>query len=116
MDRVITARERVQRVKSDLRGPAILFPCINCRYYQFACTHPAVAEVVVDPETGATKSHAADPKIARSEDGACGPEGALFDSRSVPGLAVAYVFSSKRRVQALFWLALIGMGLISTYG
>ena len=103
MDRIEAARERVRVVKAELRSPAVEFPCLNCRYYKFACTHPAVAEIVVNPETGKTKSRAADPKVARSEDGACGPEGALFDARTAPGLVLAYIFSSKWRI----WAALI---------
>ena len=101
---MLAARERVQKIGADIRGPAVVFPCINCRYYKFGCTHPAVSEISVNPETGKTKLRAANPKLARSEDGPCGPEGALFDSRSVPGLAFAYVFSSKWRIWAFFIL------------
>lgn len=106
---MIAARERVQRVRAELRGASIAFPCINCRYYEFACTHPAVSEITVNPETGKTKSRAADPMVARSEGGACGPEGALFDARSSPGLALAYIFSSKWRIWAAAWAVVIAV-------
>lgn len=113
MDRLVAARERVQKVKADLRGPQITHPCINCRYYEFACTHPAVSTITVNPETGKAKSKAADPIVARSEGGPCGPEGALFDPRSAIGLAVAHIFSSKWRIWAVLWAAVI---LLAEFG
>jgi hypothetical protein len=72
----------------------VALPCIKCRYYELACTHPAVSEIRANPETGAVKVSPADAMEARSENGLCGPEGALFDSRSLPGLVFVNVLST----------------------
>lgn len=69
-------------------------PCIQCRYYELACTHPAVSEIRVNPVTGKPKIVYLSGEEARSEAGACGPEGALFDSRSLPALVVISVLST----------------------
>ena len=70
-------------------------PCIKCRYYELACTHPAVSEIRANPETGAVKVSPADAMEARSDNGLCGPEGALFDSRSPIASAAISFLSSK---------------------
>lgn len=93
MDRIAAARERVQSVKAELHSPAVHLPCIKCRYYELVCTHPAVIEVRANPETGKVKAKPAFAKDARSENGACGPEGALFDARSAPALMLVSVLS-----------------------
>ena len=89
MDRIVAAKGRVRSVRAELEGPARHFPCVSCRYYELACTHPAISKISVDPESGLTKAVPVDAKEARSEEGMCGPEGALFDSRSLPGLIVS---------------------------
>ena len=94
MDRIATARERVQKVKAELRSPAVELPCIQCRHYELVCTHPAVVEVKANPETGKVKVGPVFAKDARSEEGACGPEGALFDSRSLPAAALVSILST----------------------
>ena len=81
MDRVETAKGRVRQIQAELRSPAAELPCIQCRYYELACTHPAVGEIKVNPVTGKPRVVHASAEEARAETGACGPEGALFDSR-----------------------------------
>jgi hypothetical protein len=81
-------------VKAELRSPAVVLPCIKCRYYELVCTHPAVSEIKANPETGKVKAEPAFARDARSEEGACGPEGALFDARSIPGRVVVEVLST----------------------
>jgi hypothetical protein len=93
VDRIAAARERVREVKAELQSPAVHLPCINCRYYELVCTHPAASTIKADPETGKIKTKPAFAKDARAEDGPCGPEGALFDSRSLPGLIAVSVLS-----------------------
>jgi hypothetical protein len=95
VDRIAAARERVQSVKAELHSPAVHLPCIKCRYYELVCTHPAVIEVRANPETGKVKAVNIDAAKARAEDGACGPEGALFDSRSLLGLAAVEIFTKR---------------------
>jgi hypothetical protein len=94
VDRIAAARERVEMVKAELRSPAVVLPCIKCRYYELVCTHPAVSEIKANPETGKVKAEPAFARDARSEEGACGPEGALFDARSIPGQVIVEVLSS----------------------
>ena len=94
VDRLDAARGRVRNVRAELRSPAAEFPCINCRYYELACTHPAVSKISVSPISGKAKVVHLSGEEARSETGACGPEGALFDSRSPVGLAVVSVLST----------------------
>jgi hypothetical protein len=93
VDRLDAARGRVRNVRAELRSPAAEFPCINCRYYELACTHPAVSKISVSPISGKAKVVHLSGEEARSETGACGPEGALFDSRSLPGLIVVSALS-----------------------
>ena len=95
MDRIEAAKGRVRQVRADLQSPAAQFPCINCRYFEIHCTHPAASEIRVSPITGKTKVVHRDAEKIRAEDGPCGPEGALFDSRSVPGLLFMSVVTSK---------------------
>jgi hypothetical protein len=102
VDRIAAARARVQEVKAELRSPAVELPCIKCRYYELVCTHPAVAAVKANPETGTVKVQPEFAKDARSESGVCGPEGALFDARSPVGLAVVSVLSTSVGRWAVF--------------
>jgi hypothetical protein len=94
VDRVSLARERVRMVKAELRSPAVELPCIKCRYYELVCTHPAVAEIKANPETGKVKMIPEFAKDARAEGGPCGPEGALFDPRSLPAQALVSMLST----------------------
>ena len=93
MDRVSAARERVQSVRAEVVS-VTEFPCIQCRHYSLACTHPAVGQVIPDPETGSVKLKSVAAADARAPDGACGPEGALFDARSPLGAAAVYMVST----------------------
>lgn len=113
MDRVAEARVKVQSVKAELHSGAAAFPCINCRYYELVCTHPAVAEFRVDPETGKGKMKPEFAKVARSETGPCGPDGALFDSRSPLGLTIVSAITSHWTWWAgAFLLAAVGDSLL----
>lgn len=104
VDRVAAARERVREVRAELNHPARDFPCVQCRYFEIHCTHPAVSKVSVSPITGGTSAKYPLAEDVRAEDGACGPEGALFDARSVPGqLVVSFLMSGVGR-----WALLIG--------
>jgi hypothetical protein len=95
VDRIAAAKGHVEKVKSALISPAAQTPCINCRYFEIVCTHPAASKITVSPVSGKTRiEHFAAEKI-RADDGACGPEGALFDSRSLPGLVVVGALTSK---------------------
>ena len=108
MDRLSAARDRVSQVKAELYSPAAEFPCINCRYFEITCTHPAASLVKVSPVSGrVTTTHLAADKV-RAEDGACGPEGALFDPRSPLGYAVVSVITSKW----FGWAAFLGGALL----
>jgi hypothetical protein len=49
---------------------------------------------------------------ARSENGACGPEGALFDPRSAPGLVLASMIMSPLGRFALIVGGLVGCAVI----
>jgi hypothetical protein len=88
------ARGRVRQVRAELRSPAVEFPCLKCRHYELVCTHPAVIGVNADPEMGTVKIEKVFAKDARSEDGACGPEGVLFDPRSMPGMMLVSMLTS----------------------
>ena len=94
MDRVAAARERVDQIRAELRSPARDFPCIQCRYFEIVCTHPAATQISVSPVSGDASATYPDAAKVRAEDGACGPEGALFDSRALPGLIAVSVIKS----------------------
>lgn len=85
MDRVSAARGRLSQVKAELRSPRVTHPCIQCRYYALDCSHPALATFTTNPVTGSVKQTNADPDEARGVNGHCGPEGALWEARSLPG-------------------------------
>lgn len=73
------------------------------------CNHPAVAEVRVDPVTGTAKLEPTiSPADARAEDGPCGPEGLLFDTRSVPATVLVALLSSDGGRLLVGLTALIG--------
>jgi hypothetical protein len=107
VDRVAAARERVQAIKAELSSPAADLPCIQCRYFEVVCTHPAASELRVSPISGKPKIKHFAAEKARAEDGACGPEGALFDSRSLPGLVVVSVLTSKWAMGGLLFVGAI---------
>jgi hypothetical protein len=94
VDRLSAARDRVRSVKAELASPAAAFPCINCRYYELACTHPATSRIKVSPVSGKPKVVYVSGEEARAESGDCGPEGALFDPRSLPALMLVSVLST----------------------
>lgn len=106
MDRIAAARSRVETVKAEIDSPARRLPCIQCRYYELVCTHPAVGRFKINPETGKGKLIPEFAEVARSEAGACGPEGALFDSRSAPAVAIISVLAHP----LARWI--VGLGLI----
>jgi hypothetical protein len=93
LDRISAARERVQSVRSEVLT-VTEFPCIQCRHYSLACTHPAISKIRPDPVSGSVKSDHADAAEARAEGGLCGPEGALFEHRSLPGSVAVYMLST----------------------
>jgi hypothetical protein len=96
----------VSQVKADLRSPARELPCINCRYFELNCTHPAAGEINVSPVSGKISAVYHDAEKARAEDGACGPEGALFDARSLPGqLAIGFLTSTVGKWTMFFAVA-----------
>lgn len=84
MDRVEAARGRLNELKAELQSPAVHAPCVQCRHYSLVCTNPAVAKITVSPETGVISSKGIDAREARSESGPCGPEGVLWEERSLP--------------------------------
>jgi hypothetical protein len=102
VDRVSVAQARVREVRAKLHSPERNFPCIQCRYFELVCTHPAVSQITVDPVTGSVKSSPLDAEKARAEDGACGPEGALFDARSLPGQVFIAFLTSRPGKWILF--------------
>lgn len=54
-------------------------PCADCRYLLFGnCRHPAVQSYSSDPISGVITAHPEPALAARSADGSCGPEAALF--------------------------------------
>lgn len=108
MDRLSTARERVSHVRAELHSPARTLPCVQCRYFELVCTHPAAIGLKVSPVSGRAKADYPAADKVRAEDGACGPEGALFDSRSPGGLAVVSVLTSRLGP----WLIFLGLMIL----
>jgi hypothetical protein len=108
VDRVAAAQRRVQAVRAELYSPAAAKPCIQCRYFEIVCTHPAAIGLKVSPVSGKAKADYPAAEKVRAEDGACGPEGALFDSRSPGGLAAVYVLTSKLGP----WLIFLGLMIL----
>lgn len=102
VDRIAAAHERVRQVKAELTSPAADLPCIQCRYFEIVCTHPAAGEIKVSPISGKAKATYLAAEKARAEDGVCGPEGALFDARSAPGQIVVAFLSSRTGLWGLF--------------
>lgn len=95
VDRVSTARQRLERAKAELTSPAVDMPCVQCRYFTLSCSHPAVMEIRADPVTGVVSSRSTMTAAeARAESGPCGPEGALFDSRSLPASVLVSMLST----------------------
>ena len=108
MDRLAAAQDRVRKVEAELRSPARELPCVQCRYFELVCTHPAASEISVSPISGATKATHFDAAKVRADDGACGPEGALFDARSVPGqLVIGFLSTSIGRWGVFIALAVL---------
>ena len=107
MDRIDAAKGRVEALKAELSSPAAVFPCIQCRYFEIHCTHPAASEITMNPVTGKPRVKHFDPEKMRAPDGPCGPEGALFDSRSLPGLIVVNALTSKWTWFVLLFVAAI---------
>lgn len=108
MDRIVVARAKFREAQAQVYSPATETPCIKCRFYEFACRHPSVAEVTANPETGSVKLKAVDALKARSETGVCGPEGALFTPRSEPALLLIEMLSTPSGR----WAAAIGIFVI----
>jgi hypothetical protein len=108
VDRVVAAKDRVRAIRAELDSPATKLPCIRCRYFELVCTHPAAIGLKVSPVSGRTKADYPAADKVRAEDGACGPEGALFDARSPVGLAVVYVLASKLGP----WLIFLGAAVL----
>jgi hypothetical protein len=94
VDRVSAARDRVRSVKAELSSPAVevsVHPVPVLR----AGLHPSGSQQDRG-QSGQRHSqgHSCSGEEARSETGACGPEGALFDSRSAPALVVVNFLST----------------------
>ena len=98
MDRVSAAKDRLRSSVFQMEE-LCSNPCYQCRFYEMACTHPAAADVRPDPVSGDVKIRAISAETARSPSGACGPEGALFEERSLPGqLAIWLLATTKGRL------------------
>jgi hypothetical protein len=108
VDRVAAARERVRAIRAELGSPAANLPCIQCRYFEIVCTHPAAIGLKVSPVSGQAKADYPAADKVRAEDGVCGPEGALFDARSPVGLAAVAVLTSKLGP----WLIFLGLAIL----
>lgn len=93
MDRVAAAKARLRSVTLAAEE-AGANPCLHCAHFELACSHPAVAAIRADPVTGTVRTVAVDAALARAENGACGPEGALFEERSLPGKAAIWLFAT----------------------
>lgn len=111
MDRVSTARavllERKRQVIADAATP-----CIHCRFYELVCLHPSVAAIETNRETGSAKLIGANVQQARSDDGLCGPEGALFTERPLLGRLAVEAVSTNRGRWALVAAGLFGAWLM----
>ena len=88
MDRVAAARQRLDQVVSFARtareaGP----PCSDCRYNTLLgnCGNPAYSEPTFEAHSGVFDEAYFTPIAkARADDGLCGPEALLFESRTLP--------------------------------
>lgn len=112
VDRISAAQSRVRAVKAELQSPARYFPCIQCRYYEFVCTHPAVSKIGMDPVSGTASVDYLAAEKARAEDGACGPEGALFDARSLPGQVAVLILSKAWGRWGLFIAGAVALDML----
>lgn len=95
MDRVTAAKDRLRSSILQMEETCAN-PCYKCRYYELACEHPAVAEVLTDPVSGTVKIVAESADTARSPSGRCGPEGALFEERSLPGQFAIWLLATTK--------------------
>jgi hypothetical protein len=111
MDRVEAARGRLIELKAELASPAVTSPCVQCRHYAVVCTHPAVAKITINPETGAVSSSGVDARNARANDGLCGPEGALWEARSLPAATMIAMLQTTTGKM----VAIVSFGLVVSW-
>jgi hypothetical protein len=81
VDRVAAAQERLWAARRELSLVGEL--CADCRYLQGSkCRHPAIESYSVDPVRGNVTPNQVEASFARSGNGQCGPEAALFDPKA----------------------------------
>ena len=112
VDRVAAARERLSGLKRELAASD--FFCVDCRYLRGAdCSHPAVQDYSPDPVRGRVEAKPVSARNARSEQGRCGPEAALFDSPQ--SVAVKAAWSGIQTGAALVVGAIMALGLFAQF-
>jgi hypothetical protein len=80
VDRIAAAQDRMWKLRREL---SVEIPCVGCRHLRWGnCRHPAVQAYESDPVSGQITAIPLPAKMARAEDGPCGPEGALFDPQA----------------------------------
>jgi hypothetical protein len=83
---------------------AVEFLCVDCCYLKGdQCHHPAVADHDIDPVKGRVTTKTVPALSARSEQGLCGPEAALFYPPSERIVAVKSAWNGVR----LGWAAAV---------
>jgi hypothetical protein len=81
VDRVAAAQERLWSARRELALVELL--CADCRYLRGSkCRHPSVETYSVDPVRGGVTANPVEASFARSGNGQCGPEAALFDPKA----------------------------------
>lgn len=110
MERVSAARERLQDLKRELSASDLF--CVDCRYLRGAdCIHPALKLYSVDPVSGTVDGKPCAARFARSSDGGCGPEAALFDPHPTPLVVAKATWGGFLNAMAVVVVAMIVIGL-----
>ena len=106
MDRVSAARARLWDLKRELAASDLF--CVDCQYLRGSdCHHPAVQSHSVDPVTGSVTSQPTSARIARSDNGGCGPEAALFAAHPQPLVAAKAAWGGIMNAVALLVAAIV---------
>lgn len=112
VDRVSAARERLSGLKRELAASD--FFCVDCRYLKGSdCSHPAVQDYYADPVRGRVEAKPVSARDARSENGGCGPEAALFDPPQL--IAAKAAWSGLQTGAALVIGAIMALGLLAQF-
>lgn len=112
MDRVEAARERLTGLKRELSASDLF--CVDCQFLRGAnCLHPAVQSHSIDAVAGTVVSHPAPARSARSAEGACGPEAALFEPHPEPVIMAKAAWGGVQTGAALVVAALMLLGLLA---